>query len=831
VRNDELTSDHGASDGVARTATPASEATATIDQTAAAAGTTARWRDVTLPAHVRVADLLARMTLDEKVAQLYGVWVGAQASGDGVAPHQHDLADPPIDWAELISHGLGQLTRPFGTAPVDPALGARALARTQADIVARSRHGVPALVHEECLSGFMTWGATIYPTPLAWGATFDPAAIEQMARQIGDALRRVGVHQGLAPVLDVTRDYRWGRVEETIGEDPYLVGTIGAAYVKGLESAGIVSTLKHFVGYSASRAGRNFGPVSAGPREVADVLLPPFEMALRAGARSVMHSYAEIDGVPTAANESILTTLLRERWGFDGTVVADYFGISFLRLLHKVAADDENAAALALTAGVDVELPTVRCYREPLMRAVHDGLVSEEFVDRAAARVLRQKCELGLLDPDWSPEPEVLRHGAHGLDGDVAAARGSLDLDSAEHRALARTIAEESVVLLANDGILPLRADARIALVGPRADDAMAMLGCYSFPSHVGSAHPEAASVVPIPTLREAIARELPAARISFATGCDVDTDDVSGFADAVASAADADVCIVALGDRAGLFGRGTSGEGCDAVDLRLPGVQSEFLEALLATGTPVVGVLLSGRPYALGPAGDRLAAVVQTFFPGEEGGPAIAGVLAGRVNPSGRLPVGVPRSPGGQPGTYLTPPLGLRSEVSNIDPTPQWPFGHGLAYTTFRWDDVRVDGRPSDTGAPAEVATDGALAVSLTVTNTGHLAGTDVVQLYLHDPVAQVTRPDVRLIGYTRVPLRPGESATVTFDVAADLAAFTGRAGRRVVEPGDLELRLSASSSDVRAVVPVRLTGPERTVDSTRRMTADAVVGPGRDA
>jgi beta-xylosidase len=257
------------------------------------------WRDTALPPPRRVADLLSRMTLEEKVAQLYGVWVGAEESGEQVAPHQHELAEEPVDWKPLIRSGLGQLTRPFGSAPVDPALGARALARSQAEIVAAGRHGIPALAHEECLAGFATWGATIYPVPLAWGASFTPELVEEMARRIGASMRSVGVHQGLSPVLDVTRDYRWGRVEETIGEDPYLVGTIGAAYVRGLESAGIVATLKHFVGYSASKAGRNHAPVSAGPREVADVLLPPFELAVRkGGARSVMHSYADIDGAP-----------------------------------------------------------------------------------------------------------------------------------------------------------------------------------------------------------------------------------------------------------------------------------------------------------------------------------------------------------------------------------------------------------------------------------------------------------------------------------------------------------------------------------------------------
>jgi beta-xylosidase len=782
------------------------------------------WRDVQLPVADRVKDLLARMTVEEKVAQLYGVWVGADPAGTGVAPHQHDFAQAPTDWPSLITKGLGQLTRPFGTVPVDPALGARSLARAQAEIVAAGRHGIPAIAHDECLSGFMAWGATIYPTPLAWGATFDPSLVEQMAAQVGETMRSVGVHQGLAPVLDVTRDYRWGRVEETIGEDPYLVGTIGTAYVRGLESAGVVSTLKHFVGYSASRAGRNFGPVSAGPREVADVLLPPFEMAIRdGGARSIMHAYIEIDGVPVAANSALLTEILRDQWGFEGTVVADYFGVTFLATLHKVVATEAEAAVVALQAGIDVELPTMRCYGEPLVDAVRDGRLSEEFVDRAAQRVLTQKCELGLLDPDWRPEPPALIR--LDADGDIERVRGTIDLDPAESRAVARRVAEESIVLVANSGVLPLRPNARIAMVGPRADDLLAMLGCYTFPSHVGAQHSDWPVGVEIATLLEATRAELPGADVVHARGCDVDSDDVSGFAQAVAAATASDICVIALGDSSAIFGRGTSGEGSDADTLTLPGVQSQLLDAVLATGTDVVLVMVSGRPYTLDRYAERLAAVVQGFFPGEEGAAAIAGVLSGRVNPSGRLPVSIPRSAASQPSTYLSAPLGLRSAVSNIDPTPLWSFGHGLSYTTFRWDDVRVDGALVNAGQRIETATDRCMHLSLLVHNTGDYAGTDVVQLYLHDPVAQVTRPDVRLVGYARVPLAPGESARVSFDVSADLSSFTGRAGRRIVEPGDLELRLSSSSAQTRHRVDVHMSGPERTVGISRRMVADVTV------
>ena len=770
--------------------------------------TTAPWRDRALSADARVDDLLSRMTLEEKTAQLYGVWVGASTDGHGVAPHQHDMT-ADYQWDELITRGLGQLTRPFGTAPVDPALGAQALARAQRRIAAAGRFGIPALAHEECLAGFTAWRATAYPVPLAWGATFHPELVEEMAARIGRDLASVGVHQGLAPVLDVVRDLRWGRVEETIGEDPYLVGTIGSAYVRGLESAGIIATLKHFAGYASSVGARNLAPVRAGVREFADVTLPPFEMALReGGARSVMAAYNETDGVPASGDPYLLTQLLREEWGFTGTVVSDYFGIGFLESLHRVAGTPAESAHVALAAGIDVELPSLRSYGDALVTAVRTGDVPESLVDRAARRVLTQKCELGLLDEDWRPEP----------DG------GPIDLDSPGNRALARRLAQESVVLLDNpDGLLPLAADTRIAVVGPRASDALAMLGCYSFPSHVLPSHPKTPVGVDIPTLLESLRAELPDAKVTFAEGCDTSAPGTGGFEEAVARTAEADVCVAVLGDRAGLFGGGTSGEGCDVAELQLPGVQAELMDALVSTGVPVVLVLLTGRPYALGRWDGRLAAVVQAFFPGEEGGPAVAGVLSGRVTPSGRLPVSVPRERGGQPWTYLQPPLGLAGEVSNLDPTPLYPFGHGLSYTSFAWEDFEE----GSAGDAAEIGTDGSYEVSVTVRNTGARAGAEVVQLYLHDPVASVTRPDVRLIGYERLELAPGAARRVTFRFHADLSAFTDRAGRRVVEPGALELRLGASSADVRHTAHVRIVGEVRELGADRRLRCETEVGP----
>jgi beta-xylosidase len=762
------------------------------------------WRDPTRPAGARVADLLSRMTLAEKVAQLGSIWQGASVEGDGVAPMQDQFSEeqPPLE--ELIKNGMGQLTRVFGTRPVPAAAGVQALAGLQARIVASGRFGIPAVAHEECLTGFAAWGATIFPTPLAWGASFDPALVGEMAAAFGATMRAGGVHQGLAPVLDVTRDYRWGRTEETIGEDPYLVATVGTAYVQGLQSAGVQATLKHFAGYSASRAGRNQAPVSMGPRELADVILPPFEMAIRiGGARSVMPTYIDIDGAPASADPSLLTHLLRDELGFDGLVVSDYFAVSFIQLQHRIAADPAGAAALALAAGLDVELPSTRCFGEPLLAAVTAGAIPERLIDRAAARVLRQKLELGLLDPGWSP----LSPGP--------AEDPDLDLDPPAQRDIARRLAEESVVLLANDRqALPLPPAATVAVIGPLADDPLAFFGCYAMPRHLGHQawfdSGSGKAGVEVATVLAALRAELP--DVSYARGCDVATADRSGFAEAVTTGRSAELIVAIVGDEAGLFGHGTSGEGCDVTDLTLPGVQQELLHSLADTGTPVVAVLVTGRPYALGDVAGRLAAVVQAFFPGEEGGRAIAGVLTGRVTPSGKLPVEIPRLPGAQPATYLRSPNAALHAGSDVDPTPLFAFGHGLSYTTFGYEDLELSG--------GHAPTDGEVGISCTVRNTGSVAGAEVVQLYLSDPVASVVRPVRWLAGFIRVTLAPGESARVTFRLHADRTAFTGRDRTRMVEPGAISVAVGGASDDLPLTGSFTLTGPVRAVGADRVLT-----------
>ena len=764
------------------------------------------------PVSERVKSLHAQMTLDEKLGQLVGYWVD---QGDElVAPMAGEMVTS-TKYEDATAHGIGHLTRVYGTRPVDPVERAAWLWNEQRRLKDQTRLGIPAIVHEECLTGLAAWKAATFPTPLAWGASFDPALVEEMGRLIGGSMRQLGIHQGLAPVLDVIRDPRWGRVDECIAEDPYVVGTIATAYVRGLQDAGIHATLKHFVGYSASQAGRNHAPVHVGRRELADVLLPPFEMAIRdGGARSVMNSYAEIDGVPVATSQELLTEVLRDRWGFDGVVVSDYFSVAFLHTMHAVAEDLGDAAALALAAGIDVELPTGDAFTAPLAAAIRDGRVDEALVDRAVLRVLAEKEDLGLLDERFEQPPT------------------EIDLDTPAHRDVARRLAAESIVLLSNDGILPLELGerARIAVIGPNADSSEALMGCYSFVNHVLAHHPEVDLGLELPSLVEALRAELTDAAIDVATGCDVTGEDASGIPGAVAAASAAEVAIVVVGDRAGLFGRGTVGEGNDVDDLELPGLQRRLVEEVVATGVPTVMVVLSGRPYAIGWAltgAAAPAAVVQAFFPGEEGGAAIAEILSGRTAPSGRLPVSLPRSAGAQPYTYLHPILGGPSEITSADSSPALPFGHGLTYTTFQHAGLT---------AAAESATSDDFTVTVDVLNTGARAGVDVVQLYARDSYASVTRPVAQLVGYARVPLEAGERTVVQFQVPSARLAFADRRGVRIVEPGDIELWVGGSCDERETQATMRLTGQAHEVTAADGRTvsvavAAAVLDPPADA
>ncbi|WP_194410577.1 glycoside hydrolase family 3 N-terminal domain-containing protein [Microbacterium cremeum] len=751
------------------------------------------WADPTADADTRVESLLAEMTDAEKLAQLGSYWADRRDSTQIIAPMQDVLSRGRPPFEEATADGIGHLTRVFGTTPVTPREGMGKVRESQQHLLERTRLGIPAVVHEECLTGFTTLGATVYPASMAWAATFDAALVREMAHAIGSDMAAVGVHHGLSPVLDVVTDYRWGRVEETLGEDPYVVATLSTAYVEGLQETGVIATLKHFAGHATSRGGRNHAPVSMGERELRDLVLPPFEMAVRVGrAKSVMNSYTELDRVPAAADRWLLTEVLRGEWGFDGTVVSDYWAIAFLKSKHGVAETMADAGRLALHAGIDVELPDTAAYRL-LAEADPDPARTKADIDTAVRRVLRQKIELGLLDSGWTP-----------------AEPADVDLDSARNRDIARRLAEESIVLLDNRrGILPLgHGTRRIALIGPCVDDPGAMMGAYSYPIHVMPRHPERGLGIHATSIPDALRRAMPGTEVVVEPGCPLsEPAHERQIAHAIVAAASSDLVVAVVGDRAGMFGKGTSGEGSDAPSLDLPGDQGRLVDALLATGKPLVLLVVSGRPYALGAYADRAAAIVQSFLPGVEGAGAIAGVLTGAVNPSGHLPVQIPGMNGALPHTYLAPPLGQDGDrISNLSIAPAFPFGHGLSYTTFELGDVDLDRN--------EIANDGTVVASVTVTNTGVRAGATVVQLYSADPVAQVTRPVQQLVGYARVSLEPGAAASVSFELHADRFSFHGLRRRRIVEPGVVHLTAGLSLTDLTASADLTIRGPEREVD-----------------
>ncbi|MES1246789.1 MAG: glycoside hydrolase family 3 protein, partial [Actinomycetota bacterium] len=542
------------------------------------------YRDPSLPIDERVDDLLARMTDEEKAAQLGSAWMFELADDGAFSPEK---ARP------LLRDGLGQVTRVSGASNLGTAEATAFANAVQRHLVEETRLGIPAIVHEEICSGLMARESTIFPQAIGLASTWEPELAEELAASVRRRMRAIGAHQGLSPVLDVSRDPRWGRTEETFGEDAHLVSRMGIAFVRGLQGddlrEGVIATAKHFVGYGASEAGMNWAPARLGQRELREVYLHPFEAAVReAGLLSVMNAYNEIDGVPCTADRELLTTTLRDDWGFDGCVVSDYFAIRQLADYHHLVPDGAAAAAAALDAGLDVELPGTDCYGTPLLDALRTGLVSQSAFDAAVRRVLCSKFRLGLFDRPYA-------------DGTVS---------DTEDRALARRIATKSIVLLRNDGLLPLKKEQTVALIGPNADEARNLLGDYTYTAHIESlaemresgrnvfAMPRGDDVdvptITYPTILDELSERLD---VRYARGCDVNTDDRSGFDEAVEPAAASDVAVLVLGDKAGLTDDCTTGESRDRASLDLPGVQEELAAAVLATGTPTLLVLVAGRP------------------------------------------------------------------------------------------------------------------------------------------------------------------------------------------------------------------------------------------
>lgn len=776
------------------------------------------YRDATLSIPRRVAALLGQMSLDEKLAQMYAYWMFDLLDGD------HQLSWDKIK--SLLSNGIGQITRAGGASAFDPLSSAKAVNAMQHYLASETRLGIPAIVHEECCLGYMALGGTVFPQMLGLASTFRPELAQQMTAEIRTQMRAVGAHQGLSPVLDVARDARWGRVEETFGEDPTLISQFGVAYIRGLQgeslrSGGVMATGKHFIGHSLTQGGQNCAPAHIGKRELWDVVLAPFQAAIRdAGLHSMMNSYPEIDGEVVAASRAILTDLLRNQLGFDGLVVSDYEAVLMLHTYHRIAPDRTTASALALDAGIDVELPAPACYREGLREALESGRVSLEAIDVAVSRHLQKKFELGLFEDPYVDEGRVLEV-----------------FDTPTQRDLARRIAGQSMVLLTNNGFLPLRKDvSRLAVIGPNADDWRNLLGDYAYTSmreymlsiaRPGSAlkgaDPEAinAHAVKVPTILDAIREAVPAAQVLYARGCDVMSEDRSGFHDAVHAANEAEAVVLVLGDRSGLVPSCSTGETRDSVDLRLPGVQRELAMAVLDTGKPVVIVLVNGRPLAIPDLVSRADAVLEAWLPGEAGGPAVAGILFGDENPGGKLPLTFPRHVGQLPIFYNQKPSGGKSywyvDYVTEASSPLFPFGHGLSYTTFAYSDFSIT--PKSCGAGETVD------IKVSVKNTGSCAGDEVVQLYVRDEFASLPRPVKELKGFVRLGLQPGESRKVTFHLPANQLAFYDQDMNLVVESGAILVMVGSSSADIRCEGEFEIIGDSKSLVADRVFVCPVVV------
>jgi beta-glucosidase len=741
----------------------------------------------TLKVKAGVKDLLQRMTIEEKIAQLGSIQGPALLENGKFSKEKAK---------QLLGRGIGQITRVSGgTREVtDPREAAKIANEIQRFLTEKTRLGVPAIIHEECLSGFMAYGATTFPQAIGMASTWNPELIQSITTTIRKQVRAVGAHQGLSPLFDVVRDPRWGRNEETFGEDPYLVASMGVAYVKGLQgaemSSGVIATPKHFAAHGFPEGGRNQAPVHVPPREFREVFLFPFEAAVKeADARSLMNAYHDIDGVPCAASRELLTGILREEWGFKGFVVSDYWAIRMLLTTHHVAVDKKDAAVQALEAGIDLELPETEYYGEPLLQAIKEGIVSEATVDKAVSRILEAKVLLGIFE-----KPYV----------DVEAI--SKSIDTTEDRALALKAARESIVLLKNDGLLPLSKKVKaIAVVGPSADSTRNLHGDYSYTAHLRC---EEAAVPTVSILAGVKGKVSPKTSVYYAKGCDVAETSTAGFKEALQAAEKSDIIVAVVGEKSGLSPSDISGEFRDRTDLGLPGVQEDLVKALCGVGKPVVVVLVNGRPLSVKWIAENCPAVVEAWLPGEEGGNAVADVLFGDYNPSGKLPVSFPQNVGQIPVNYNKRPSAFNNYIF-ITSKPLFPFGHGLSYTKFEYGSLNT--------VPKKVSPAGKVAISFSIKNVGELKGDEVAQLYMRDDVASVVRPVKELKGFKRVTLEPGETKTVTFKLSMDQLAFYDRNMRFVVEPGLFNVMIGDSSEDIRLTGSFEVIGNTKVTPSIR--------------
>jgi beta-glucosidase len=743
----------------------------------------------------RVEDLLARMTVEEKVAQMQSIWENKGTLFDA------KLELDPHKMALMYPNGIGQFARPSdATGPASPRLLAgrdlrgtiRLVNALQHYALEHTRLGIPIMFHEEGLHGYVAVGATSFPQAIALASSWDPALVRAVNAVTAREMRARGVTEALTPVVDVARDPRWGRIEETFGEDPYLVGELGVAAVEGLQGEGkswdlgpgkVFATLKHLTGHGQPESGTNVGPAPYSERNLREFFFPPFEKIIaRTGVSAVMPSYNEIDGVPSSANVWLLQKILRGEWGFKGAVVSDYYAIEDLERLHHIAATPEEAARLALKAGVDIDLPGPGAYAT-LTQQVRDGRVPMSSIDTAVRRLLTLKFRAGLFEHPFA-DPE----------------QAAAVTDTSDARMLALKAAQRSVVLLKNDGILPLQLPPGkipvIAVIGPNA--AVARLGGYS------SQPPIAVSI--LDGIRAKVGAR---ARVVFAPGVTITAND-DWWADevqladpkenhrligeAVAAARGADQIILAIGDT-----EQTSREGWapthlgDRDNLDLVGEQQALFDALRALAKPMVVVLINGRPASTVTIAEQANALLEGWYLGEEGGNAMADVLFGAANPAGKLPVTIPRSVGQLPMFYNAKPSARRGYLFDTT-APLFPFGFGLSYTTF------------EIGAPQlssdHIGVDGSVKVSVPVRNTGSRDGDETVQLYVHQLVGSVTRPIKELKAFERVSLAAGETKTVTFTLTPETFRMWNIEMQRVVEPGAFELMVGSNSVDLKTAV-----------------------------
>jgi len=745
------------------------------------------WKDPVQPSARRVKDLLQQMMLEEKAAQMLCIWQKKpQTLVD--AQGNFDLAKAKKSFRDR--RGLGQVGRPSDAGGGRSARQMAELTNAiQKFFLENSRLGIPVIFHEECLHGHAAPEGTSFPQPIALGATFNPDLVEKLFAMTALEARSRGAHHALTPVVDVAREPRWGRVEETYGEDPFLVSRLGIAAVKGFQGdrrfrdkRHLLATLKHFVGHGQPESGMNCAPANVSLRVLRETFLYTFQEALReAGAVTLMASYNEIDGIPSHANKWLLRDLLRKEWGFQGFVVSDYYAIWELGYRpdthgHFVAKDSRESCRLAVEAGVNIELPDPDCYLH-LVDLVKKGVLRERQLDELVAPMLFWKFEMGLFDDPY-------------VDPDQAERVVGCE----EHRALALTAAHEAITLLKNEnGLAPLDLNAikTIAVIGPNAH--RGLLGGYSgVPKH---------NVTVLDGIKAKVGKK---AKVLYAEGCKItiggnwnqdevvpaDPEEDRGLiAEAVRTARRADVIVMAIGgnEQTSREAWGLNHMG-DRTSLDLIGRQEELVRAMLALGKPVIVFLFNGRPLSINYLAQHVPVIYECWYLGQETGHAVADVLFGDVNPGGKLPITIPRSVGHLPAFYNYKPSARRGYLFD-DVSPLYAFGYGLSYTSFALGELRLNKK--------KIRRDGSATVTVDVTNTGGRAGTETVQLYIRDVVSSVTRPVKELKGFRKVHLQPGETTTVAFDIPPDLLRFWDVNMKYVVEPGDFSLMVGTSSRD----------------------------------